>query len=72
LNLPPSRCIAGETVNSEAPQKQSDSLLLADVTKDHILRVLKQETGNKSSAARELGVSRKTLERKLASWEDQG
>jgi two-component system NtrC family response regulator len=38
------------------------------VEKHHILRVLESSGGNKSKAARSLGVSRKTLERKLKSW----
>lgn len=42
--------------------------LLEEVEKHHILNTLKQEGGNKSSAARILGVSRKTLDRKLTLW----
>ncbi|SFG39092.1 sigma-54-dependent transcriptional regulator [Neptunomonas qingdaonensis] len=38
------------------------------VEKHHILQTLAQHDGNKSSAARNLGVSRKTLDRKLTSW----
>jgi DNA-binding NtrC family response regulator len=38
------------------------------VEKQHILLTLEQHNGNKSSAARALGVSRKTLDRKLTSW----
>ncbi|MCP4595553.1 sigma-54 dependent transcriptional regulator [Neptuniibacter sp.] len=41
---------------------------LEAVEKHHILLTLEQHHGNKSSAARELGVSRKTLDRKLTSW----
>ena len=41
---------------------------LADVEKAHMLRVLEHVHGNKSEAARRLGVSRKTLERKFHSW----
>ncbi len=41
---------------------------LDEVEKHHALRVLGAARGNKSEAARRLGVSRKTLERKLVSW----
>jgi DNA-binding NtrC family response regulator len=41
---------------------------LDDVEKHHTLRVLGAAHGNKSEAARRLGISRKTLERKLSSW----
>ena len=42
---------------------------LEDIEKQHILRILAAVGGNKSEAARRLGVSRKTLERKCAEWE---
>ena len=38
-----------------------DSFLLEQVEKKHILKVLAMEEGNKSAAARLLGVSRKTM-----------
>src|SRR5690606_9592567 len=41
---------------------------LDEVEKHHTLRVLGTTRGNKSEAARRLGISRKTLERKLSSW----
>ncbi len=44
---------------------------LEEVEKHHILRVLEAADGNKSEAARRLGISRKTLERKLALWKRQ-
>lgn len=44
---------------------------LEALEKHHILLTLDQHDGNKSSAARELGVSRKTLDRKLTSWAEQ-
>ena len=40
------------------------------VEKHHILLTLEQHNGNKSSAARDLGVSRKTLDRKLCQLGD--
>jgi DNA-binding NtrC family response regulator len=43
---------------------------LDEVEKHHMLRVLESNAGNKSRAARSLGVSRKTLERKLKSWSE--
>ncbi len=42
---------------------------LDEVEKRHALRVLAAAGGNKSEAARRLGVSRKTLERKVKLWE---
>jgi DNA-binding NtrC family response regulator len=44
---------------------------LDEVEKSHILEVLAVCGGNKSEAARRLGVSRKTVERKLAQWGGQ-
>jgi len=41
---------------------------LATVERRHILAVLDACKGNKSEAARRLGISRKTLERKCAAW----
>lgn len=41
---------------------------LAEVEKRHILRVLSASDGNRAEAARRLGVSRKTLDRKCAEW----
>ncbi|WP_421870017.1 sigma-54-dependent transcriptional regulator [Motiliproteus sp.] len=43
---------------------------LDSVEKDHILRVLDQAEGNKTQAARQLGIARKTLDRKLHAWSD--
>lgn len=41
---------------------------LEDVERAHILAVLEAAKGNKSEAARRLGIARRTLERKLARW----
>lgn len=43
-------------------------LSLDAVEKAHILRVLDAVGGNKTEAARRLGVARKTLDRKFAAW----
>ncbi|KON81615.1 sigma-54 dependent transcriptional regulator [Azoarcus sp. PA01] len=60
----------------EAPNLRGDALpigaelSLGEVEKRHILRMLEACGGNKSEAARRLGVSRKTLERKCAEWDE--
>lgn len=46
----------------------AELLTLEEVEKRHILRVVDACGGNKSEAARRLGVARKTLERKFADW----
>ena len=71
LNIAPSECINCHT--RDAPQQQSSDsgMLLEDVEKRHILKVLAQEKDNKSAAARRLGISRKTLDRKLNAWKSQ-
>ncbi|MGC3872932.1 sigma-54-dependent transcriptional regulator [Halomonas sp. GXIMD04776] len=43
---------------------------LETLERHHLLTVLHANDGNKSRAARSLGVSRKTLDRKLAAWQD--
>ncbi len=44
---------------------------LADIERHHILAVLDEADGNQAEAARKLGISRKTIERKLAAWRNQ-
>ena len=41
---------------------------LADLERKHILGVLKEAGGNREEAARRLGISRKTIDRKCALW----
>ena len=71
LNMPPSSCVTNETRGTTPDPQVNHSLELAEVEKQHILKILAMQGGNKSAAARLLGVSRKTLERKVAIWENQ-
>ncbi len=41
---------------------------LADVERRHILTVLREANGDREEAARRLGISRKTIDRKCVSW----
>jgi two-component system response regulator HydG len=56
---------ARATVPPEATERRS----MAEVEREHILRVLHAADGNKAAAARTLGLDRKTLYRKLAAWD---
>jgi DNA-binding NtrC family response regulator len=71
LNTAPSQCLTGTMVTpaSVMTSNEATDLSLEQVEKQHILHVLKQEGHNKSAAARQLGISRKTLERKLQAWD---
>ncbi len=70
LNKSPSQCMVGPLQSKSAPVVEDvDRLQLEYIERRHILRVLEQENGNKSAAARLLGVSRKTLERKVQAWD---
>jgi two-component system NtrC family response regulator len=68
LNTPPSEAIGGTAQDVLDNEVQVNSTLLADIEKHHILKILDIEKGNKSAAALKLGVSRKTLDRKVTAW----
>jgi DNA-binding NtrC family response regulator len=52
---------------AESPEAAPDSL--AETERRHIVAVLKETGGNRDEAARRLGISRKTIDRKRASWD---
>ncbi|KAG1661874.1 Transcriptional regulatory protein FlbD [Nymphon striatum] len=70
LNKKPGQCITGQAEDTVISGQVPGSSLLEDIEKNHILKVLDAEDGNKSAAARILGVSRKTLERKVKAWNE--
>jgi DNA-binding NtrC family response regulator len=66
----PERSATSDTATSkDSPETEASDLTLEAVEKQHILRILDSVSGNKSEAARRLGVSRKTLMRKCELWE---
>jgi transcriptional regulator with GAF, ATPase, and Fis domain len=58
------RSLLGTSSSSAAPQSSPEPLDLASMERRHIARVLKLANGNKSEAAKILGLDRKTLQRK--------
>lgn len=73
LGRTPLNCINKNSTENNLSEKPSgidypNNWSMQDVEKHHMQNVLKTADGNKSEAARRLGVSRKTLERKFQSW----
>ncbi len=56
--------LGGQPINTAASSPDS----LAELERRHILAVLKETGGNRDEAARRLGISRKTIDRKYALW----
>jgi DNA-binding NtrC family response regulator len=70
LNRQPSECVADPAfIKQSLVELEETSLQLDEIEKRHILKVLAENGGNKSSAARVLGISRKTLDRKTKAWQ---
>jgi len=69
LNRLPSACLDGDAAEATGAGHDAEDLSLESVERRHIHAVLELSGGNKSEAARRLGISRKTLERKLKRWQ---
>ena len=59
----------GGVPNVTQPETSTELLTLVEVERRHIARVLKAVLGNKTQAARVLGVDRRTLYRKLEMYQ---
>lgn len=57
--------------DNEDPGVTEDTLDLQSVVEAHLKRVLKKTKGNRSEAARILGVSRRYLQKNLAKWREE-
>lgn len=55
--------------SQSAVEGYPNSWTLKEVEKSHIQQIVNLHDGNKSAAARDLGVARKTLERKYKDWD---
>jgi transcriptional regulator of acetoin/glycerol metabolism len=64
-DLPDSICGASNNQHAIADAFTEEILDLAELERNHILRVLERLNGNKSRAAQLLGLDRRTLYRKL-------
>lgn len=72
LGTSPAHCVA-DLLKDNSDKTDVDIMsnkTLEHVEKQHILKVLEEESGNKSAAARVLDISRKTLERKVQLWDN--
>jgi transcriptional regulator with PAS, ATPase and Fis domain len=59
------------TGNASGASSTDTTKTLAFVQKQHILRVLENANGNRTQAAKTLGIGLRTLQRKLKEYEQQ-
>ncbi len=71
LNIPFEQGLPDSENEQSETAKKSGWLRLDEHEKKHILFALDKSAGNKSQAALLLGISRRTLERKLKRWESE-
>jgi len=62
---------AGHNAQSTTVAPQTAALTLEELEREHILRVLEESNGNRERAAAILGISSRTLYRKLREYESQ-
>jgi DNA-binding NtrC family response regulator len=60
--------VLGNSLERHETRGEDGRQTLADVERRHILAVLRETGGDREEAARRLGISRKTIDRKCASW----
>jgi two-component system, NtrC family, response regulator AtoC len=63
--------IVSQAERAPLPVPQSAQVTLEELEREHILRVLKESAGNRERAAAILGISSRTLYRKLREYETQ-
>ncbi len=67
----PERIRSSKTSNTLISQARTEHMTVAELEKEYILQILEETNGNKSQAAKILGLDRKTLYRKLDDYRKQ-
>ncbi len=68
-DLPPAFFTPSLLESGKGAEDVRDSLSLEEIEKDHIIRVLRRQRGNVTNTARQLGISRTTLWRKMHKYQ---